>query len=495
MIITPSFKNYVNSKDGVVSETDGQPSPNGQQQDKEWKNKYTSIKPGFIPPPKLRPVVQAFVDSGDVKLQDDTTKEVKLPKKSLYLTGGAARDFIKQKSSQHFELATNATPAQTAQILHSAGFRCACDPKVLQRLKLTFDPKPAEEGSKKTWTVKKMDKAGRAYAVTANVNGEEFDIETMRRDPKTGDDNQTAKEFVDNPKDDAQGRDFTMNAIYIELSKADGENTKVFDPTEDGIHAVNNGVVKTVGPAEKTFKDSPERVLRAIRFHGKYGKGDMHPDVKSAMDRHKSLDGVELSKIRDEFLKSLMHPDTDVKKVVKAYQESGIIKKLFPDIQLHMDIPPKFSTNRDKPLALAWLLQNNPIEKVISALSPEREEGGQKHQTGWTDQEKRAVLFLLALKQFTPEDRPKFLKAWKGTGLSKDQIRDWVEFFNTVDDSGTVRNRKPLWANHVKTFADNDNPLASPKEVGHLPRQQQGQALDKLEVEKFLKILPTNATK
>lgn len=488
MIITPSFKDFVQVKDNVLGEAEGEQA-NGQQ--KDWKKEFVSLEKGFIPPPKMRPIIQAFIDSGEIKLQDDTTKEVKMPKKVLFLTGGSTRDFVKGKSPQDYHLVTNATPSQTAHILHAAGFRLKGDPKTVKKMKLTFEPKPSEDKSKKVWYIKNMDKSGSIYSVTAVVLDEEFDIETLRKDPKTSE-VQSAKEFVDNPTDDSKGRDLTMNACYIELSKADGENNKMYDPTGKGWHDTKNDVVRTVGKPEDCFKQDPSRVLRTLRFHGRFGKGELDKDIKRAIDRNKNLDGVDLQRIRDEFLKGLMHPDTNVKKFVRAYQETGIIKKLFPNVELNIEIPPQFSTKRDKPLALAWLLQNNPIEKVIDSLASDREEQGEKKKTGWSDQEKRAVLFLLSLKEFTPNDRPKFLKDWKGAGLSKDQVRDWVEMFNIVDTKGRVRNKRPLWALHVKAFADNDKPLATDKDVAHLPHSMRGQAIDQTEIEKFVKLLPNN---
>jgi hypothetical protein len=107
-------------------------------------------------------------------------------------------------------------------------------------------------------------------------------------------------------------------------------------------------------------------------------------------------------------------------------------------------------------------------------------------------QDKRAVLFLLALKEFSPEDRPQCLSAWKGTGLTKSQIKDWVEMFNITDARGVKRNRRPVWALHVRTFADNDLPLAGPKDVEHLPDILRGKALETMEVDKFKKLLPIN---
>ena len=463
-----SFKDYVLLKEEKSSE-------------KDWKKEFISLEKGFIPPPKMKPVIEAFLNSSEIKVIDDTSKDVTLPKKSLFLCGGSVRDFLKGKSPHEFHLCTNATPAQTALILHSAGFRFeGGDPG---KLKLTFQPRPMKEGAVRSWRVGNADKKGGCYSMIATYKGEEFEICTMMKDPKTSQ-IASAKEFVDNPNDDANGRDLTINALYIELSKSDGENNKLFDPTQKGWHDVTNGLVRAVGSAEDRFKEDPIRILRAIRFHARFGKGEkMDPDIRRAMDRFKNLEGVSLSEVREEFLKGLLHPDTDAKKYINIYQQAGLFNKLFPNVTIHGEVPPEFSSRKDKPLALAWILQDNDLQTVNSVLSAE---------AGWNSQDKRAVLFLMALKEFSPDDRPQALNSWKGTGLSKTQIKDWVEMFNITDGRGVKRNRRPVWALHVRTFADNDLPLAGPKEVDQVPDTQKPQALNNLEAEKFKKLLPLN---
>jgi tRNA nucleotidyltransferase/poly(A) polymerase len=432
----------------------------------------------------MKPVIEAFLNSGDIKVIDDTSKDVTMPKKSLFLCGGAVRDFLKGKSPKELHLCTNATPAQTALILHSAGFRF--EGGQIGKLKITFRPRSVKEGAVRTWKVGNADKKENCFSIIATYKDETFEICTLMKDPKTSEIT-SAKEFVDNPNDDANTRDLTMNALYIELSKSDGENNKLYDPTQKGWHDTTNGVVRTVGSAEDRFKEDPIRMLRAVRFHARFGKGDkLDPDIRKAMERFKTLTGVSLAKVRDEFLKGLLHPDTDVKRYINIYKASGLFEKLFPKVEIHDEIPPDFTSRKDKPLALAWILQDNPLEVVADALAPSRND----EETGWNQQDKRAVLFLLAIKEFTPEARPKAMGAWKGTGLSKSQIKDWVDMFNITDARGVKRNRRPVWALHVRTFADNDLSLAAPKEVEHLPDANQGQALQNLETDKFKKLLP-----
>lgn len=496
-----SFKDYLNFRE--ENDNDG-------ESNKDWRKSFIQLQKGFIPPPKLQPIIEAFLKSGEIELSPDTTKSPTMPKKSLFLVGGPVRDFLTGRSIKDYDLATNATPEQTAHILSNAGFKMAGDRsgKNGKPLNLAFSPVEAESGDKKYWYVKGRDASqdNKAFVIGAVVDGEEFDIATFRKDAKVTDGNAEV-EFTDNPNGDASRRDLTINSLYIELTKADGENKKLYDPTGHGFHDVKNKTVRTVGKAEDRFHEDKLRVLRAIRFHSKFGSGEkMDSEIESAIPKFKNLEGVSLERIRDEFLKGLTAPDVDLKRYVAIYKRTGLLGKVFPDVNFDPpnSIPLEVSDQKDKPLALAWLLQHNPVDKVAQTLSPTRRIGFEEKPTGWTVQEKRAVIFLLKLKEFNPENLADFMRQREGTGLTNQQIRNWVEMFKI---SGTNRHRRPWWANHVNAFADhqrsvgwNDAILAGKdkcpnchgvgceecKGTGQLPVEKRSQIIGDMEKAAFL---------
>jgi len=455
------------------------------ESNKDWRKHYVQLEKGFVPPPKMRPIIEAFLKSGDIELMHDTTKPVNMPKKSLFLVGGPVRDFILGKSIKDYDLATNASPEQVAHILTNAGFSMTPDRsgKEGAPLNLTFKPEASRPGDKKTWFVKGRDssKERKAFVISAVVDGEEFEIATFRKDAKVTD-GAAEVDFVDNPHEDASRRDLTINALYIELTKPDGENSKLFDPTGKGLHDVKNKKIQTVGSADERFNEDKLRVMRAIRFHCRFGGGaQMDPAIEKAIPKFKHLDGVALERIRDEFLKGLLHPDVDAKCYLSIYKRTGLLEKVFPGLRFDPagSVPAEFSDKKDKPLALAWLLQHNPVDKVAETLAPTRLSSGEDKATGWTTQERKAILFLLQLKEFNADRLPNFMKMREGTGLSNQQIRDWVDMFNV---GNTMRNRRPWWAKQVRAFSDHERTTSWPdiqKTGGHVCPDCRGMGCEK----------------
>jgi len=427
----------------------------------DWKHESLGppLAKGFIPPTSMRPIIDAFSNSSKIGLMDDTSKEVTMPAKQLYLSGGSVRDFIKGKSITEYHLSTNATPTQIAIILSSAGFKAANKedveslhlPRTIknhQGKKVHVHDDEYINNDNQVWHTGKRD-SEKPISINVRVDDNEFEIITFNKNNKGGVDKKV--EFVDNPKEDSKNRDLTINCLYIELNKSDGENKKLFDPTRTGLHDLEQGKVKAIGKAEERMGESPIRSMRALRFHCRFGKGGLDDDLAKSIPS--SLSNVDPKEVRDEFVKGLMHPDVDPKCYLNLLRKTGLLKSIFPGASFDAPdgVPHEFSDQKDKPLALAWMLQHNPIEMVEKILGRARIDSSGVKETGWSDQERRAVIYLLKLKDFNDDSADDYLLGRAGTGLSKDQIRNWVDMFNVKD---TKRNRRPWWAKKIRAFAD-----------------------------------------
>src|SRR4029079_10200588 len=111
--------------------------------------------------------------------------------------------------------------------------------------------------------------------VTAVAGTHAFEITSLRRDVET--DGRHAKvAFTDDWAEDAQRRDFTINALY---ASANGE---IFDYAT-GVEDLVAGRVRFMGEAAARIAEDYLRVLRLFRFHAWYGRGEVDAeDLRAA---------------------------------------------------------------------------------------------------------------------------------------------------------------------------------------------------------------------
>jgi tRNA nucleotidyltransferase/poly(A) polymerase len=436
-----SFKQFV-----LIKESDAKGERDGVAEEKSsnWKKEteHISLPKGFIPPSKMRPVIRAFDKSKDIIVHDDLSKPATMPKKTLYLTGGAVRDFVKGKSLNDYHLATNATPEQVGQILSGAGFKYSGDKSgkdgefnVPKKVKYSGKEKKddvkvdhSDGDDYMTWWVDERDNSAdkKAFAIGAKVGDEVFKIETFRKDIDVIDGQAAEVDFVDNPKEDADRRDLTFNAMYIPLEKADKENKKLYD-FHGGYEDSKKGATNTVGDAKDKFQEDPIRAFRAIRFHCRFGdNSELDPEIKKAiekfLDSELSNKTSQVKEIKKEFEKALKHDEIDPKCYIEILKQTGLLKVLFPGVEFDppSGIPDEISSERDKVLQVAWLLQHNSesdIEKVLGGDSP-------------SDAiDSRAVRFLLDLRNYSHDKVYDSIKSIKGTGLDPVQLEKWMKMF------------------------------------------------------------------
>jgi tRNA nucleotidyltransferase/poly(A) polymerase len=410
-----SFFEYMMLKEGSGS---GESGSNNKAQPGEMRGLPSEIKlsdDGEFKPfvvgeeghhPNLSKLVSAFLDSqkipfpgpdgypGKLTTLDGTKGETtpKLKKKTLYATGGLARDHARGKTPQNYNLATDATPDEIRLILRAAGFT---EIKPEGKKGMPIDNKKygklPEGGSKNNvFWIDKHDRGGKEYGVKVKINGENFDIETLRKGSK----NNEKVEFG-SLEDDAARRDFTFNSMYIPLTSADGPNSKMVDPY-GGAHHLRSGDVRFIGnPKDKLDgdEDSQLRALRFVRFASGNGANNAIPDeYKSAISDMSDMPGVGRERMRDEFLKGMEHPDVDTRKYIKMMHDLGLLGTMFPRMNFKMDDPKKDLTDKkDKRLVVAHLLRNNNPEDVKKMFS-DKVAGA-----GWQPNEVNDILHLIKM--------------------------------------------------------------------------------------------------
>ncbi len=174
----------------------------------------------------------------------------------------------------------------------------------------------------KDTNLKVIDTGVKHGTVTIKSNRNKVEITTLRKDIKT-DGRHAEVEYTDDWKQDSERRDFTINAIYLDI------NGKIFDPQMGSVDLKNNNV-KFIGDPQKRIEEDYLRIIRFIRFKIMY---DMKVESGTSAAIKQNLDGIKkISKDRIliELLKIL-----DLKNFLKINQSNNlreIFSMVFPEL-------------------------------------------------------------------------------------------------------------------------------------------------------------------
>ena len=159
--------------------------------------------------------------------------------------------------------------------------------------------------------------------VTIIAESVPFEVTTLRRDIAT-DGRHATVAFTDQISDDANRRDFTMNALY---AQPDGT---VIDPL-NGLPDLMARRIRFVGDPDARITEDYLRILRFFRFHAWYGDPAQGIDADGLAACAAHLDGLEhLSRERvgAEMRKLLAAPDPAP--AMAAMRSSGALLRIMP---------------------------------------------------------------------------------------------------------------------------------------------------------------------
>lgn len=133
-----------------------------------------------------------------------------------------------------------------------------------------------------------------------------------------------AVSFSKNIEDDLKRRDFTINAIALDIEKGKGDSfTGNIVDLFDGQKDLKNGLIRTVGKAHDRLSEDALRIMRAIRLAAELSFS-IEKDTLEALKTHAPLLAhIAKERIRDEFIR-IIKSDTPMKALVLG-RELGII--------------------------------------------------------------------------------------------------------------------------------------------------------------------------
>ncbi len=128
-------------------------------------------------------------------------------------------------------------------------------------------------------------------------------------------------------EDDQNRRDFTINALAIDISKTNFG--QLVDPF-GGIKDINLEVLRTPLDPEKTFSDDPLRMMRAIRFATQLGfviEDDTWRGICKMKDR---IDIVSMERVTDELNKIILADNPS--RGFNLLYDCGLLDYIFPEL-------------------------------------------------------------------------------------------------------------------------------------------------------------------
>ena len=191
----------------------------------------------------------------------------------IYLVGGIVRDLaLGRPSGFDIDLTTNAEPPAIKSLLA---------------------PLAAH-----VWS-----QGERFGTIGAQIDGHDLEVTTHRAERYDPESRKPIVTFGDRLEEDLSRRDFTINAMAIEVPEG-----TLHDPF-DGFADLASRVLRTPLSPEVSFGDDPLRMLRAARFISRFGLAVADDVVRAATSLSGRLSIVSVERINDELERLLVVAD------------------------------------------------------------------------------------------------------------------------------------------------------------------------------------------
>lgn len=288
----------------------------------------------------------------------------------LFVVGGAVRDAYMGLRPKDYDLATDALPDKVEEIMKIAGLRTL--------------------------------PTGKAFGViNVFTYDDEYEIATFRKD-LSGGRRPKGVEFT-TIEGDVKRRDLTINALFYDIEEG------VIVDLVGGLDDIDNKVVRTVGSAEDRFGEDRLRILRAVRFAGRFGS-ELDIDIQAALERDSSLEGISGERIRDEFIKGIKSAKSlrHFLRLIKQYD-------LFAWILPNLSVSGRFFESHDEIIVIALLTIGNKSDLLPSVLN----------RLKYSSDDIKGIMFLNSLLTMDALNAVLVKKQQKNSGLSDAQIREF----------------------------------------------------------------------
>jgi poly(A) polymerase len=213
----------------------------------------------------------------------------------LYLVGGSVRDALLGRESDDLDFTTDARPEAVQALV--AG-----------------------------WAEAVWDTGIAFGTVGAQRHGVRVEVTTFRSDAYDRVTRNPVVAFGDSIEDDLVRRDFTVNAMAVELT---GAERRFIDP-HGGLAALATGTLDTPAAPEDSFSDDPLRMLRAARFVSQLGLEPAARVREAITAMAGQLDRITRERVQAELSKLVLgaHPRRGIELMV----DTGLADQVLPEV-------------------------------------------------------------------------------------------------------------------------------------------------------------------
>ncbi|MTD56164.1 CCA tRNA nucleotidyltransferase [Amycolatopsis sp. RM579] len=219
----------------------------------------------------------------------------------LYLVGGSVRDALLGRLSSDLDFTTDARPERILEIVRG-------------------------------WADGVWDTGIEFGTVGVTKRGSTLEITTFRADSYDGVSRNPEVTFGDTIEGDLLRRDFTVNAMAIELS------TKEFVDPHNGLDALARRVLDTPATPQESFADDPLRMLRATRFVSQLGFEPAPRVVEAMTAMAGQLERITAERVQAELSKLMLgaYPRRGLELMVDTGLAGHVLPEL-PGMRLAID--------------------------------------------------------------------------------------------------------------------------------------------------------------
>ena len=214
---------------------------------------------------------------------------------TLALVGGPVRDAILGRLGNDLDFTTNAKPDETKSII--------------------------KKGADSLW------ETGREFGTIAAQFGDvTVEITTYRSEKYETQSRNPEVNFGDNIEGDLLRRDFTVNAMALELTTT----PPTFIDNFDGVNDLARKVLRTPGTPENSFSDDPLRMMRAARFAAQLGFDVDSTILVAIKEMAARIEIISAERVRDEFVKLIMSENPRIG--IALLVDTGLADYVLPEI-------------------------------------------------------------------------------------------------------------------------------------------------------------------